>query len=277
MGNPNLIRTRFFTWLVALTLTGSFAGTVAPAEPIEVDVQLVLAADVSGSMPPEELRIQREGYVSAFRHSEVIRAILSGSLGKVAVTYVEWAGCYTQSVIVPWMVLSDPESIELFARRLSATPTGRSGPRTAVSCALLFAATQFPLSGVRSHRMTIDISGNGKGNDGPLETLVRELLVRQGMTINALSFEPPYHYAPSPDVHGYYRDKVVGGPGAFAVAVDNLNDFAAAIRRKLIIEIAWRQSPSKHKTGWLISPPPGASPATTDFKAMSGLGRQPRW
>jgi hypothetical protein len=238
-------------WLAVLTLTGGFAtATACAGAEIEVDLQLVLAADVSGSMGGEEESVQRQGHVGAFRHPEVVRAILSGPLGRVAVAYVEWSGSRQQSVVVPWTILSDLTSVEAFAHRLAAAPEEARGSHTAVSSALLFAAGQFASSGVRSTRRLIDISGDGIGDQGPPMPLARDELSRRRITVNGLSFHSadsdaggPYaylHASGDGNVHAYYRDEVIGGPGAFAIAVDDPDDFAAAIRRKLVLEIAWR-------------------------------------
>lgn len=219
---------------------------------IEVDLQLVLAADVSGSMSLSELRLQRDGYVDAFRQGDVAEAILSGALGRVAVTYVEWAGRDDQVVVVPWMVLADGRDIADFTRRLAAAPVavGGRGSHTTLSSGLLFCARQFRASGLRSYRKTIDMSGDGIGDDGPPIAWAREQVLGEGITINGLSVELPETnpYGPfaamfrsSPgDVHAYYRDEVIGGPGAFVLAVNDLADFPAAIRRKLVLEIASR-------------------------------------
>ena len=125
----------------------------------------------------DEQRLQRDGYVAAFRHPELIGAILSGPRGKIAVTYVEWAGSAEQSVVVPWMILSDRMSVEDFANRLAAAPKRSRGSRTSVSSGLLFAARQFPLSGAQSLRKTIDVSGDGMSNQGPPIAWVRDLVV----------------------------------------------------------------------------------------------------
>jgi hypothetical protein len=183
-------------------------------------------------------------------------AIRSGPLGRIAVTYVEWAGSDQQAVTVPWTVLSDPNSIEDFARRLESAPASIPGPRTAISSAVLFAADLFSSSETRSNRRTIDVSGDGAGDQGLPIASVRDLVVARHITINGLSMNLADPDANGPyaamfddgaiDIHAYYREHVVGGPGAFAIAVDDIDDFAPAILRKLIIEIALRPiSPSQ--------------------------------
>jgi hypothetical protein len=238
---------------LASVCLGGLAMEARAEQAIEVDLQLVLAADVSGSMSLSELRLQRDGYVDAFRQGDVAEAILSGAHGRVAVTYVEWAGRDDQVVVVPWMVLADGRDIADFTRRLAAAPAadGGRGSHTTLSSALLFCARQFRASGLRSYRKTIDMSGDGIGDDGPPIAGAREQVLGEGITINGLSVElPETNAADGPfaamfrsspgDVHAYYRDEVIGGPGAFALAVNDLTDFPAAIWRKLVLEIASR-------------------------------------
>jgi hypothetical protein len=220
----------------------SLASTATPAAAGAnvVDLQLVLAVDVSLSMNPIEQRIQRDGYIAAFKSPEVMRAITSGPMGRIAVTYIEWSGYRYQRIVVPWQVIGDEEEALLFADALERAPIGHD-TRTSISVALLFAAKAFSTSGFNSERRTIDISGDGANNDGRSLTLVRDRVVEQGITINGL----PILLAPTPtmgplgpvSLQDYYEDCVIGGPTAFVVPVRSLEDFAPAIRRKLILEI----------------------------------------
>ena len=233
---------------LGLFCLGGLTVAANAAEMTEVDLQLILAADTSSSMNRDELRMQRDGYVAAFRHRDLADAILSGPLGLVAVTYVEWSGPADQAVVVPWTILADRQGTVDFADRLAAATEGR-GSGTALSSGLLFAAQRFGESGVRSNRKVIDVSGDGIGNDGPPLDWAHAL-VGDGITVNGLSvvFPETDIYGPfaamfgsdDADVHAYYRDQVIRGPGAFAITVNDMNDFAAAIRRKLVMEIAWR-------------------------------------
>jgi uncharacterized protein DUF1194 len=209
-----------------------------------VDLQLVLAVDVSGSMDVNEQRVQRDGYVKAFRDPEVLKAIASGPYGKVAVTYVEWSSAFYQLIVLPWRIIGDEEDSLAFATDLERAPISREG-RTSISGALLYAAGAFPISGVDSERRTIDVSGDGANNDGGPVTAARDQIVRQGITINGL----PILINPSPMVGGielddYYHDCVIGGPGAFIVSVTDQRQFETAIRRKLILEIASNAAPT---------------------------------
>jgi hypothetical protein len=215
----------------------SSAVTTAPFDNY-VDLQLVLAVDVSGSMDSNEQRVQRQGYVDALRDPAVLRAIRSGPYGRIAITYVEWSSAFYQIIVLPWRVLGDDEEVLGFAAALERAPISREG-RTSISGALVYAAGAFPVSGFTSDRRTIDISGDGANNDGTTVTPARDQVVKQGITINGL----PILINPSPMVGGlqldeYYRECVIGGPGSFVIPVTTLADFAPAIRRKLVLEIA---------------------------------------
>ena len=159
------------------------AGGVAIAE--EVDVALVLAADVSGSMTVGELQNQRDGLASAFRDPALLRVIQAGPLGRVAVSYVEWAGPTEQWVVVPWFVVSTAQDALVLAERIAKVPYIH-GWDTSVSAALLFASQQFDRSGIVADRKVIDISGDGPNNAGPPVDFVRDLVVAAGITINGL-------------------------------------------------------------------------------------------
>jgi hypothetical protein len=206
-----------------------------------VDLQLVLAVDVSRSMDAREQAIQREGYVAAFRSPEVYKAISSGPLGRIAVTYLEWSGAFYQRVLVPWRVIANEEDAQQFADLLARAPLTTDN-RTSISGGLGFAAGTFVTSGLESDRRTIDVSGDGPNNEGLSLPSAREQVLRQGININGL----PLLLDPSPTLGSlgpvsladYYEDCVIGGPGSFIVAVRRIEDIAPAIRRKLILEIA---------------------------------------
>jgi hypothetical protein len=231
--------------LLALALVAATAAlaTAAPPAPRSfdkyVDLQLVLAVDISGSMDYVEQQVQRDGYVRAFRDPEVIRAITSGPYGRIAVTYVRWAGAFVQESTVPWTVIGSKAEAEAFAGAIDRAPL-YTAPRTSISSALDFSFSAFARSGFDSDRRTIDISGDGSNNDGPPVARVRDKIVAAGVNINGL----PILINPS-SVGGnlvtldvYYRDCVIGGPTSFVIPVKANTDFAPAIRRKLILEIA---------------------------------------
>lgn len=237
------------SWLTAL-LAGILWSAPALAQvptpppqsgPTAVDLALVLAVDVSRSMDIDEQALQRAGYVAAFRDSEVLRAIRSGPTGRIAVTYVEWAGMGLQQVVMPWTLVADEASAERVARALAAAPF-EARRRTSISDALLFSSTLFRSSGVATARRVIDISGDGPNNQGIGVTEARDRVVDQGIAINGLPImlkqRQPSGFFDVADLDHYYEDCVIGGFGAFTVTVYDPGEFVTAIRRKLILEIA---------------------------------------
>ena len=208
-----------------------------------VDLELVLAVDVSGSVDPEEALLQRDGYVQAFLDPQVVAAIRSGFLGRIAVVYFEWAGFGYDRIVVDWTPIGGADDARAFSAALAGQPivTAR---RTSISEALQFAQPLFDRNGFQSRRRVIDISGDGANNYGRLVTLSRDEAVTAGITINGLPIvnDRPSRFGrpPMPDLDLYYRDCVIGGRSAFMVVADTFADFARAIRRKLILEIAGR-------------------------------------
>jgi hypothetical protein len=210
------------------------------AAPTLVDLELVLAVDVSGSMDEEEQAIQRQGYVEAFTRPEVVDAIRSGPYGRIAVTYVEWAGPTSQTSVLPWTLVDDAASADDFAAGLAEAPIGRLRG-TSISGALTFAASLFRSNGYDGLRRAIDVSGDGSNNAGAPVAPVRDAVVASGIVINGL----PITLGPSletavgaPDLAAYYRDCVIGGPGAFVIPVAAPEQLFETIRRKLVLEIA---------------------------------------
>jgi hypothetical protein len=221
-----------------------FAFPVAPvaAADVDVDLELVLAVDVSRSMDFDEQKLQRDGYVSAFRHPEVIKAIMSGAVGKIAVTYMEWSGPDYQQVLVPWTFISNQAEADGFASLMAAAPITRESG-TSISGGLTVAARQFISSGARGTRQTIDVSGDGPNNMGPPVVPVRDQVLERGITINGLPIMLKgqaglYDTFNIDDLDIYYEDCVIGGPGAFMISVDDMQRFEVAVRRKLVLEIA---------------------------------------
>ncbi|MGX1308505.1 hypothetical protein AB7M35_003263 [Amorphus suaedae] len=206
-----------------------------------VDIELVLAVDVSWSMDHDEQLLQRQGYMGAFLHPDVIAAIGRGDWGRIAVTYVEWAGAGLQMVQVPWTVIDGPDTAQEFAAKLAAAPLARLR-RTSISSALAFSGTLFDGNGYEGFRRVIDISGDGPNNMGGPVTDERDKLIEAGVTVNGLpimirrSSYDPFFQINNLDV--YYEDCVIGGYGSFMVVVKDADEFASAIRRKLIMEIA---------------------------------------
>ncbi|MBB4017127.1 hypothetical protein GGR16_002156 [Chelatococcus caeni] len=214
------------------------AGALAQAGPQEVDVALVIAVDISYSMDEDEQRLQRKGYVEALRSTPVLDAIARGPVGRIAATYVEWAGSNSQDIIVPWQVIEGPESADAFVERIAAAPIRRAY-RTSISGAIDFSANLFGGSGFTAMRQVIDISGDGPNNQGRPVTDARDEAVARNITINGLPLlYKRSSYMDIADLDIYYRDCVIGGLGAFVVPVRELEQFPDTIRKKLVMEIA---------------------------------------
>ncbi len=227
--------------VVALTLALLVAWRTPARAQLDVDLKLVLAVDISMSMDPDEQRLQREGYVQAFRDTFVQKAIGSGARGRIAVTYFEWAGPQIQNVLMPWRVIDSPESAETFAAELFAQPYTRRS-RTSISAALLFARTLLRTPDFRSARQVIDISGDGVNNSGPLMSVTRPQILAEGIVINGLPVlvkTTQYWSAwDAPHLDVYYANCVIGGDGSFIIPIYVEADFATATRQKLLREIA---------------------------------------
>lgn len=211
----------------------------------QVDVELVLAVDISYSMDYDELALQREGYIAAIASEQFMDALRRGPIGKIAIAYVEWAGAGDQQLIIPWHVIDGPASADAFAEKLRAVPIRRSY-RTSISGALRFSAGLFGTN-YQGLRKVIDVSGDGTNNQGDLIVPTRDEIVRKGITINGLPLllkTPLSSMIDLPDLDVYYQDCVIGGPGAFLVPVRERHQFADAIRNKLLLEIAGIPSPN---------------------------------
>lgn len=225
--------------LVLFALVPAARGAEVP-----VDLELVLAADVSRSIDDEEHRLQREGYATALTSPEVLRAIGSGVLGAIAVTYVEWAGYGQAQTVVGWTLIRDAKSAAAFAGTLREAPRTFRGS-TSVSGAIDHAMTLFEGNGFAGTRRAIDVSGDGINVSGRAVEDARDEAVRRGVTINGLPIvnerpsRPPW---PEPPIDEYYRDHVIGGPGAFYVVARDFASFGEAVRRKLVREIAGRRA-----------------------------------
>ena len=207
-----------------------------------VDVQLVLAVDVSYSMDMDELAIQREGYAQAIVSKEFLQALKTGPNGKIAVTYFEWAASSDQKIIIPWRVIDGPETADAVANEIMRTPIRRAS-RTSISGAINFAMPLFEENPHRGLRRVIDISGDGPNNNGAPVTGARDAAVEKGVTINGLPImvkEPSYSTMDIDNLDYYYEDCVIGGPGAFVVTIKDRDKFREAIRTKLVLEVAGR-------------------------------------
>ncbi|MEK1886357.1 MAG: DUF1194 domain-containing protein [Phyllobacterium sp.] len=204
--------------------------------PAAVDLKLVIAVDVSYSMDIEEQRVQREGYVAAFRSPEIVRALSSGPLGKVAVTYVEWGGFAIQ--VVPWMIIDGQVTAARFAEELRRQPPRRIS-FTSISNALAFARELIDSSRVRSSRRVVDVSGDGPNNAGAPVPVARNAAIADAITVDGLPIMLNAATDPDalPDLDDYYAACVIGGEGAFLLKVTDVSHFEDAIRNKLVVEI----------------------------------------
>jgi len=231
------MRKAAFILLGAILAWAGFS-PMARAQDVPVDLELILAVDVSRSMDFDEMQLQRDGYVAAIRHSEVIAAIGQGLHGKIALTYVEWAGIDTQYTTVDWRVVDGAASANAFANELAAAPVQRYRG-TSIGSGLAFAAPRFEGNGYQGLRRVIDVSGDGPNNMGIPVEVAREPVIRSGITINGLPImiKAPGGFASIANLDVYYEDCVIGGPGAFLIVVRSPAEFAIAIRRKLILEI----------------------------------------
>ncbi|MEH2509537.1 hypothetical protein V1291_000891 [Nitrobacteraceae bacterium AZCC 1564] len=236
-----------FGTVVAVSML--MCGAVAAPAPIadsqvapSVDVELIIAVDVSYSMDFDELAVQREGYAQAIVSKEFLQALKGGPNGRISVTYFEWSASNDQKIIIPWRVIDGPETAGAVANEIMETPV-RRGSRTSISGAILFAMPLFDENPNRGFRRVIDISGDGPNNNGPPITLVRDEALRKGVVINGLPImvkEPSYSSMDIENLDWYYEDCVIGGPGSFVVAIQDHDKFKEAIRTKLLLEVAGR-------------------------------------
>jgi hypothetical protein len=211
-------------------------GTPAAAQ-TPVDLQLVLAVDVSGSVNQTRFELQRDGYVAAFRNPRVLDTIRSGPHQAIAVTMVQWTGPALQVHVVSWTRIGDVASAEAFAAAVARTPRQLFGGGTSISGVIDYAVTLMPESPYRGTRRVIDISGDGSNNRGRLVNLARDDAIAANIGINGLPI-----LALEPDLDDYYERNVIGGPGAFVIAAKSYETFADAILKKLITEIAGREA-----------------------------------
>jgi hypothetical protein len=212
------------------------AAAVAPASAVAqtaVDVQLVLAVDVSGSVSDERFRLQQKGYAQAFRSHRLLEAIGSGNSRAIAVTMTQWTGPMQQEVVVEWMVIRDEASMLAFADAIDRTTRRLYGGGTSISGAIEHAMTRFAASKVESGRRIIDVSGDGANNRGKPAAEARDAAVKAGITINGLPI-----LALEPHLDQYYANNVIGGPNAFHLVAESYDTFAEAVLKKLIMEIS---------------------------------------
>lgn len=236
------MRPEMRAWPVLIGLLAFAVAGFRPAEAASVDLELVIAVDVSRSVDDVEARLQRDGYIAAFTNDRVIKAIQSGPIGAIAVTYVEWAGSDYQRTMIDWMQISDGESAAEFATKIAALPRLSMG-WTSISGAIDYGARLFGTGGFEGMRRVIDISGDGVNNSGRAASAARDEAVARGIVINGLPIlndRPNFGRPAEAELDVYYETQVIGGPGAFMIAAEDFNAFGAAILNKLIREIADR-------------------------------------
>jgi hypothetical protein len=225
-----------FTAQVSALLLAIVAMVAAPAPAtaqVAVDLQLVLAVDVSGSVSDERFRLQRNGYAEAFRNWRVLEAVRSGSARAIAVTMTQWTGPSQQQVVVVWTVVRDEASMLALADAIERTTRQLYGGGTSISGAIEHAMTLFPAPGFAGGRRVIDVSGDGANNRGKPAAEARDAAVKAGITINGLPI-----MALEPNLDQYYLNNVIGGPNAFHIVAETYETFAEAVLKKLITEIS---------------------------------------
>jgi hypothetical protein len=229
-------------------------GPARAADP--VDLLLVLSADVSRSIDHTKFQLQREGYAAAISDPKVLDAITSGRHRRIAICFVEWSGAGNHHLLIDWTLIDGPEPARRFGDKLLELPRSFAD-RTSISAGIDFAMAQLARAPYEAARRTIDISGDGTHNSGRDVTIARDEALAKGVTINGLvilSDRPlawnPQHTNPPGGLANYFRDNVIGGPGAFVLVAENFNSFGQAIVKKLIAEIA--EAPPARE-----APPPG--------------------
>jgi hypothetical protein len=239
----------------------------APRTAADVDLELILAVDVSYSMDPDEQALQREGYILGLTSPEFLSALKQGAHGRIAITYFEWAGIADQKVVVPWRIIDGGATAKAFTDEMAAAPYRRAY-RTSISGALLYASPLFDANPFHGLRRTVDVSGDGVNNQGPPVTTIRDELLAKTVTINGLPIMLKRPMAASMDIENldvYYEDCVIGGPGAFVVPIKEREHFKDATRTKLVLEVAGR------------TPPPRVVPVTSEAPRISCMIGERMW
>jgi hypothetical protein len=261
------MRQNAFSLVFAAGLATGLSASARAAD-TAVDLELVLAVDVSRSMDPDEQQVQRDGYVAAITNPDLVNAIVSGPHHRIALSYIEWSGPETQHVLVDWRVIDGAASAKAFADTLAQAPL-QTYRGTSISGGLAFAKTRFEDNGFEAPRHVIDVSGDGPNNMGMPIDLAREDVVRAGITINGLPImiKQAGDFLSIDNLDVYYQNCVIGGAGAFSIVVHSADQFEQAIRRKLVLEIADR------------APPPLLTPAvdTRPIDCLVGEKLRQRW
>ena len=219
--------------LFASPTLGTAQTGAAGRAPTTVDVNLVLAIDASGSVEDARFELQKRGFAAAFRDPKVLQAIRAGDHQSIAVLMLQWTGPPLQEVMVPWTLVKDERSAAVLAAVIEAAPRRLMGGGTSISGAIDYSVKALAASPYRGTRRVIDISGDGSNNLGRPAEQARDDAVRTGIRINGLPI-----LAVEPDLDQYFRQNVIGGPGAFSIPAKDYDQFAEAILRKLVTEIS---------------------------------------
>ena len=229
------------TSLSLMALAAVLLGPEAPARAqTDVDLKLALMVDASGSVNTYRFELQKRGYVAALRNPRVLGAVMGGRTQSIAISMVQWTGPFLQAVVLPWTVIKDETSISTAASVIESTPRQLFGGGTSISGAIDYAMAMFPQAPYKAERQVIDISGDGSNNGGRSVIRARDEAVAKDVTINGLPI-----LAVEPYLDQYYRDYVIGGPGAFMIVAKDFDSFGDAILKKMIIEIAANDSTRK--------------------------------
>ena len=230
----------FATVVLAMSVPSVRAGE-------QVDLLLVLAADVSYSVNEQEFELQREGHAKAITNPHVINAIQSGAIGRIAICFIEWSGEIFQTVVTSWTLIRDAQDARRFADTIIEAPR-LFAENTSISTAIRFATAQIERAPFRSERRVIDLSGDGVNNAGGSVASARDEAVAKGITINGLAVlnddlkehtkEMKEHTNPPGGLEDYYRRNVIGGAKSFVIVAENFDAFGSALVRKLSTEIA---------------------------------------
>ncbi len=239
---------RFIVVIVCLALAMPVTCLQVAAQE-RIDVELVFLADASRSIDDAEILFQRQGYADAITDPQILSVIRGGAYGKIALIYVEWGSTESQEVVVPWTVISDEVSAEAFAKRLMAEPRRAFG-RNAIGNAIAVAQALIETNDIEGFRKVIDLSADSANSWGgiPIET-ARQIAIDAGIAINGLAVlcrscsGRPVSY----DLERAFAETIIGGPGSFVITADGRDQFAAAVRRKLILELAGRDTGGPHR------------------------------
>ena len=230
-------------WIVlagSMFALATLPAPAAPSNPIQVDVKLIIASDMSHSIDDVEAKTEREGIADVFSDPEVIRTIENGPLGRIAVMMLDWAGYQDQRVMIDWTVIRDKASATAFAAKVKLLPRP-SGLRTSISSALerSFEILNDSDREIVATRKVVDVSGDGPNNDGVSLQHIHDTTAKNGIVVNGLPIMDTQSDSYFPDLDKYYDACVVSGAGAFLIVVKSYKDFGSAMRRKLVREISF--------------------------------------